>query len=548
MKRTLPVCLILAFALASVVFSRAQNVEAVAVSAPAKQVVINGFVGQNIPIEVSEPDTVVIDRRDVVTYMEDPPEDELRPILTALKRGVARVTVTKGSEVTVFRLVIEDPDQADQAALIKEMVGDPGLKVRFVGESIVLEGEVADDLMARKAINLANSFAPQVLNFLSIKEALQVRIKVHIVSITHSKNSNIGVQYGPQNAAGTGLAVPFALNDRPGEVFFGITNIAGFPFDPTNPNQAGFNVPQFPNVSLFGADLNATVNLAANEGKVKVLQEPTLTVLNGQPAVFRVGGQFPVLTRTTNEDGVTVSVEYRPFGISLLTTPIVEEFTGLNEAIYNDELDTFSLRDAANLPITVGPSIDANGTIRLFVRPVISDLDYSRVDADPVNEPFPIVTERSVETRVALKHNESLVIGGLYDENSSKSLQRIPFISKIPILGELFKNRVNDEEKTELVFVLTPKVVGRKDLEEGDRPTTRLSDLNDYMEENEIYPPGIKPTRISAGEVWVRPGEAPQELQPVEWSSMPAPPAETIAPRPDAGLPEVPSDSAAPTP
>jgi pilus assembly protein CpaC len=545
MKRTLPVCLILAFSLGSAVFCRAQNVEAVAVVAPAKQVVINGFVNQNIPIEIPAPDTVVIDRRDVVTYMEDPPEDELRPILTALKKGVARVTVTKGGEVTVFKLVIEDPEQADQAALIKEMVGDPGLKVRFAGESIVLEGEVADDLMARKAVNLANSFAPQVLNFMSIKEALQVRIKVHIVSVTRSKDSNIGVQYGPQNAAGTGLAVPFALNDRPGEVFFGITNIAGFPFDPANPNQAGFNVPQFPNVSLFGADLNATVNLAANEGKVKILQEPTLTVLNGQPAVFRVGGQFPVLTRTTNDTGVTVSVEYRPFGISLLTTPIVEEFTGLNETIYNDEMDTFSLRDAANLPVTTGPTIDANGTVRLFVRPVISDLDYSRVDADPVNEPFPVITERSVETRVALKHNESLVIGGLYDESSTKNLQRIPFISKIPILGELFKNRTNDEEKTELIFVLTPKVVGRKDLEEGDRPATRLSEMNEYLEENEIYPPGIKPTRISAGEVWVRPGEAPQELKPVEWSSMPAPPAETIAPRPDAG---VPPDSAAPTP
>src|SRR5690606_29761286 len=119
--------------------------------------------------------------------------------------------------------------------------------------------------------------------------------------------------------------------------FFDTTNVAGLP---QAAGGSGFQVPQFPNLALFGADVNATVNLAQNYGKVKILQEPTLTVLNGQSSVFRVGGEFPVLTRTFDDNGnTTVTADYRPFGISLLVTPLVEETEGINPIFAGREAD-----------------------------------------------------------------------------------------------------------------------------------------------------------------------------------------------------------------
>ncbi|MFZ5806860.1 MAG: hypothetical protein ACOY3I_06615 [Verrucomicrobiota bacterium] len=392
--------------------------------------------------------------------------------------------------------------------------------------TIILEGEVPDDLDKRRALAMAKSFSNNVLEFLQVANPLQVRIKIQVVAVTLDDSSTIGLEYQGSDDSVQGYRTEFGLNTIPRKLMD-----FHYPF---------FHVAR----SGGGPDLTVFLNLIKNNSKIKVLQEPTITVLNGQSGYFRVGGQFPINRRTIDASGaITITTEYRPFGISLLVTPLApmsNYVPGNVDRIGDDDLvlgvpeNGIPLANQTpGLSNIVNPSIDKNGIIKLYVRPSISSLDFTRVDEDPLNHPDPLINERMVETRVAMKDGESLIIGGLFDEDFRESMQSVPFIEKVPVLGELFKNRTKSKERTELVFVLTPNVVGRKQMEEGDQFPTRLSEFNQYMKGHKIAIAEPKPTRISASEITPRAEEKPAEkiIAPIApEANIVAPVEETIEP------------------
>lgn len=499
--------------------------------ADAKRVRIDGYVDQIIVLEVAEPDEVRIDRRDIVNYFDNAPPEETRILVQGVAPGAAEVRVVKDNQITYFDIYIQDPAQADQTKIIKTLVGDQGLEVRFVNEeTLVLEGEVEDDLMLRKALNLANTFAPgNVLNFVSVRDPIQVQIKVSMVEINNNRLSRMGLQYRSDDQVVDGLTVPLGISPTSFLPFFNVINSRVFG-DPSATE---------PQVDLI--DVEASLNLMATKGIAKILQEPTLTVINGQAASFRVGGEFPIETVTFVDGTRTVSVEYIPFGIQLLVTPILEEAGGWNPDGTIEPHDTFGLNDSPGLPVQSAPMVDRNGMIRLYVRPELSEPDFSRVDAGTAT--FPTLSTKFVETRVALRDNQALVIGGLFDENMQSTLERIPFISRIPVLGELFKNRNNDNERQELVFVVRPKIIRQKQV--GTPAYKQLPQrdklLTQHGNERGQWSTPVKPTRISASEIWLRPDETPQDLMPVDESLPilePKVEAEPIEPTPEPAAPE----------
>lgn len=456
---------------------------------------LEAFTGQSVIIPVEEPDFVSIDRRDVVDYVQNLPPTELRPVLTAQARGTARVTVTKDDVTTIYEVLVRDPNAIDQTALIKRIVGDPALEVVFLQNNrIVLEGQMTNDLTYRRALQVASAFSPDVLDFMTVKNPSQIRIKSQVLEVNVTKSKEIGMQYS------TGVNVDAGLRGNPGAGGGGI---------PLNVFTMG-TAPFFEAVNaLGGADFGAVMNLAQDLDVVKVLQEPTLTVLNGQPAIFRVGGEIPIITTTVDDGVVTEDIEYRPFGISLIVTPLLEEAVSLNEFYAGTEESgpnqTLGQRYTENIPLLNRPTIFENGIIKLFVRPEISDLGSQRFGANQV----PDFVTRYVESRVALKDGQPLVIGGLYDEESRRRLQEVPFISKIPILGELFKSRRNTDDRLELVFVITPEIIGFEEVDTNLADyNVRESELEKWMLDKEIPRMPVKPTRISANDILVRGGDA----------------------------------------
>ncbi len=151
--------------------------------------------------------------------------------------------------------------------------------------------------------------------------------------------------------------------------------------------------------------------------KSETLANPHLITLNGQEGNLLIGNRIPV--KTVNSDG-TESIKYIEAGITLEFLPWISE----------------------------------ENIIRLDVSPTVSSL------GDEKYEGFPIIQTREVETTLNLKDGETFAIGGLIQESDTISKSQVPYLSKIPILGELFKRRDNDNSKTELLIFITPKIIG----------------------------------------------------------------------------------------
>ena len=148
----------------------------------------------------------------------------------------------------------------------------------------------------------------------------------------------------------------------------------------------------------------------------ETLANPHLITLNGKEGRLLIGDRIPV--KTTNSEG-TESINYIEAGITLEFLPWISE----------DDI------------------------IRLDVSPTVSSLGEAKYEG------FPTIQTREVETTLNLKDGETFAIGGLIQEDSSNSKSEVPYFSDIPILGELFKRRDNENSKTELLIFITPKII-----------------------------------------------------------------------------------------
>jgi len=165
----------------------------------------------------------------------------------------------------------------------------------------------------------------------------------------------------------------------------------------------------------------------ASEGKVNVLSNPHILVQNYAKASISVGSDEPIATQSTqtavtNTASLIQSIEYRRTGIIL----------------------------------TVSPQITDGGIVAMTIHQEISDVSTSRVVGDGT---FPSFTNREAETSVVIKDGETIAIGGLIDTKHNKTHSSIPLLSKIPFLGELFKFTTITNDRTELVILLTPRVI-----------------------------------------------------------------------------------------
>ena len=176
----------------------------------------------------------------------------------------------------------------------------------------------------------------------------------------------------------------------------------------------------FGGVVHFGASyefrFNATLNALFANGKAKILATPRIITVPGKEASIFIGDHIPVLTEKI-ENGITVNTtEYVDAGIKLTYTPLVSE----------DDMITSAVHTEVSTPT------------------LVSEIKNYKI------------TSRTADTYVRMRNGETLIIGGLINEEEQKNIQKIPFLSNIPILGELFKNRSTTKNKTEVMMILTP--------------------------------------------------------------------------------------------
>jgi general secretion pathway protein D len=195
------------------------------------------------------------------------------------------------------------------------------------------------------------------------------------------------------------------------------TSITGLP--PTN-----FSGLQL--INLSGTEVRAVLRAFGNDGKTKVLADPQIMVLDNEKAEIKVGDRISV--QTAQQTGVSTG------------TGVVNSFQYLETGIL----------------LAVTPRINSGGMVTLEVNQEVSAPDFTSVTAA---NPNPNVSTRNAKTSVVVANGESVALGGLISENNGFSTSGIPLLSKIPVLGALFGTQNVTRQRTELVMVITPKIV-----------------------------------------------------------------------------------------
>lgn len=187
-------------------------------------------------------------------------------------------------------------------------------------------------------------------------------------------------------------------------------------------------------LSFGKANIGINLGLLEGNGLARVLAEPTLVAMSGQSANFLAGGEIPV---PIAQGLGTTSIEYKPFGIGL----------------------------------TVSPTVLSNQRIVLKVAPEASDLDYTNA-VTLSGVAVPALTTRRADTTVELGDGESFVIGGLVSRTTTSSVDKVPMLGDLPVLGTMFKRQDFQQNERELVIVVTPHLV--KPLAQGTQVNAAL--------------------------------------------------------------------------
>jgi pilus assembly protein CpaC len=306
--------------------------------------------------------------------------------------------------------------------LLRETFPKEDIHIQSSRDSMSLTGKVSSKDISDRATALSAPFAKTIVNNLQIAAAAiekQILLRVKFAELDRSAASQFAV-----NLISTGAT------NTPGRITTGQFP-APSPSTVTGQNGANLNLPTTFNISdalnifAFRSDLNlgALIKALQSRNLLQILAEPNLITSNGKEASFLVGGEFPIPVLQGGGNSGAVTIVFREFGVRL----------------------------------TFNPAITENGTIRMFVKPEVSTLDIAHgISFNGFT--IPALSTRKMETNIELGEGQSFVIGGLIDNRLTETISRIPGLSSLPILGNLFKSKEVDRNNTELVVMVTPEI------------------------------------------------------------------------------------------
>ncbi|WP_265569666.1 type II and III secretion system protein family protein [Sphingomicrobium nitratireducens] len=324
---------------------------------------------------------------------------------------IAVVDVAVGPDVTGLRRQLSDL-----------MPGDT-LGARMVNDSIVLEGIVSSAVAADRAVQLAEAYAPgRVINMLSIGSSQQVLLEVRFSEVKRTALKDLGIgmfvtDEDVQGSIGSGASLTPGddsdSNSGFGNGVLGLSSIT---------DAFGVFTGDFP---LLGANISLALDALERKGAVTTLAEPTLVALSGETASFLAGGEFPIpVAQNSTGSGSAITVQFKPFGVSLAFTPTVL----------------------------------ADGVINIVVAPEVSSIDTSA--SVTINGlVVPGLSTRRAQTVLELRDGESFALAGLLRTDFQDTVNQFPILGSLPIIGTLFRSTNFRREETELVIIVTPRLV-----------------------------------------------------------------------------------------
>ena len=312
---------------------------------------------------------------------------------------------SKSGQSTVVDVSVGLDVAALQGKLQQVLPGENRIRVAAAGDSLVLTGHVSDAVKVDSALALAEAYAgKKVVNMLQAAAPQQVMLEVKVAEVSKNLLDKLGTRLTAT------------------EHNSGLSLISSFLFGP---------VGTFPNLGGgLSIDKPGDLKLEAEkkDGLVKILAEPNIIAMSGQEGSFLAGGKIFIPVPQAGAAGTTITLEEREFGVGLRFTPTVLE----------------------------------GGRINLRVTPEVSEVSSTGtvVSAEGVGTNIlPTITTRRASTTVQLRDGQSLAIGGLIKNNVTESMTALPVLGELPIIGPLFRSSEFQNDKTELLFVVTPRLV-----------------------------------------------------------------------------------------
>jgi len=331
--------------------------------------------------------------------------------------GTISLIIWGGAQRVQYDVIVEQPVSALEQQIHQLFPGEEVL-VTANAEGIVLSGRVSSTPVMLRIGEVVRAAAPEanVINMLQVpggNDAQQVMLQVRIAEVNRRALTELGTSF---------FTGPDGIGD-----WIGRGTNGQFPSAEFDDTQLEFS--DFLNVFLFNTDWNVGTLIRAlkQTGYFQSLAEPNLIAYNNEEASFLAGGEFPV--PVVNGVG-QVSIEYKEFGVRLRFTPTI-----------------------------------AGDLIRLRVAPEVSELDFNN-GITLAGFRIPALQTRRAETDVELRDGQSFAVAGLIDNTSQTDRAVVPILSQIPIIGNLFRSKAERQERTELLVLITPRLVRPLDPDE----------------------------------------------------------------------------------
>ncbi|WOH84475.1 type II and III secretion system protein family protein [Bradyrhizobium sp. BEA-2-5] len=326
---------------------------------------------------------------------------------------------------------------------IQAGTGTRGIRVSASEGQVVLSGMATDAVSAERAMTIAQGSVPKdaiVVNAMSVAAPQQVMLEVRFLEVNREAGRDLGVNLYAANASGSNIANTGAgvLNPNSGRV--NMPNVG--PPPGTIPllgtagtligSAGGVAAPPFGSLltsilrTSSGSSVDLLITALETKGLARRLAEPNLTTLSGDAARFLAGGEIPVPVASSPVPGAlpTVTIDYKKFGVELAFVPTVL----------------------------------SRGVINLRVEPSVSELDFTNA-VSISGTTIPALTRRDARTTVELRDGQSFAIAGLLQTRNRQDVSQLPWIGSVPILGTLFSSKSYQQQETDLVIIVTPRLV-----------------------------------------------------------------------------------------
>ncbi len=379
--------------------------------------------------------------------------------------GTNIALLDRSGHCTVIDVAVGLDTAALSATLQELMPAEKQIKVTAAADSLVLSGMVSDAAAADRAVDVAGAYVRRVtggtqggrasahdnvINMLAVAAPQQVMLEVKVAEVSKALLDQFGINfaraYSPADGSmirflsgllgGKGLLFNQVGGTTNGSVGSGAANVlsagtaaAGVSAPAGSIKAENGRVTEWP----LAAGKNATslsIEAQKQDGLVRVLAEPTVMAISGKEGSFNAGGKVFLPVATNNASGGTsITLEEKEFGVILKFTPTVL----------------------------------GDGRINLQMNSEVSELNPQGVAITATNVAgtaiLPAFTQRKAATTVQLMDGQSFAIGGLIKNNVTANVTAFPFLGELPIIGALFRSTSFQNDRSELVFVITPRLV-----------------------------------------------------------------------------------------